>query len=121
MAQYATTAGSNDSFTLIGAGTTNATLVKAGSGLLKSIQASNINAAVRYLKVYDKATAPTVGTDVPILTLALPQGAGAVPFIMPDLNIGFQRGLGIALTTGVAITDVAAVAANEQVVNLSFR
>jgi hypothetical protein len=39
--------------------------VKASAGQVYSLFVSNINAAVRYLKLYNKASAPTVGTDVP--------------------------------------------------------
>ncbi len=46
---------------------TNATSVKASAGTHYGVQAGNVNAAARYLKLYDKATAPTVvGTDVPV-------------------------------------------------------
>lgn len=37
-----------------------------------SVVTSNINAAARYLKLYNKASAPTVGTDTPVLTIPLP-------------------------------------------------
>lgn len=106
---------------LVSAASTNAHLVDATARRLGYIAAYNLNAAARYLKVYDKATTPTVGTDTPILTLMLPgntAGAGSnLP--LPD-GIALTNGLGIAITTGIADTDTGAVAANEIVVNLGW-
>lgn len=104
---------------LIGAATTNSTVVKAGPGRLFGWYIYNANAAVRYLKLYDKLAAPAVGTDAPVLTIPIPPGAAAnVGF---PQGITFARGIGLALTTGVADADTAAVAANELVVNLFYR
>jgi len=111
-------------YKLISAASTNSTLVVAyalGKIRLMGLQASNVNAAVRYLKIYDKSTAPIVGTDIPVKTIAL---TGGTTGNLKDLNfndgIEFSSGIGIALTTGVANTDTAAVAANEIVVNLDY-
>jgi hypothetical protein len=105
-------------FKLISAASTNATLVKAGPTTVSMLTGSNINAAARYLKVYDKATAPTVGTDEVAYTFILPgatTGAGSNIPLARELNL--IRGFGLALTTGVADTDTGAVAANEQIIN----
>jgi len=104
---------------LIGAASTNATVAKAGPGRLFGWSASNINAAVRYLKVYNTATAPTVGTTVPVLTIALPIGGTA----SHDLGDGivFPAGISFALTTGVADADTGAVSADEHAVHLFYR
>lgn len=97
---------------------TNATVVKARSGYITSVSASNANAAVRYLKIYDKATAPTVGTDVPVLIYAIP----AASSINVDLEgQRFANGIGFATTTGVADSDTGAVAANEVKVSVNYR
>lgn len=104
---------------LISAATTNATVAKASGGKLFGWSCSNINAAVRYLKIYNKATAPTVGTDVPQLTLALPPGL--VTHAQFPMGITFTAGISFALTTAAADADTGAVAAGEQVVNLLLR
>lgn len=103
---------------LISAATTNATSVKASAGLLCGYIFGNQNGAVRYLKLYNKASAPTVGTDVPKLTIPMPGGAtGHVSFPNP---IEFDTGIALALTTGVADANAVAVAADEIVVNLLY-
>jgi hypothetical protein len=110
----------NSTYSLIGANTANATLVKAGATFLHSIDFTNINAAVRYLKLYNKATAPAE-TDTPKLRIALPGGAtGGNRSIAFPKPVKFTLGLGFRLVTGIADNDNTAVAANEQIVNLSY-
>lgn len=102
------------------AATTNATTVKASAGTLLSILVNNTNAAIRYLKLYDKATAPVVGTDIPVLTMALePLKNFAYP--IPD-GLEFSAGIGYALTTGAADADTVAVGAGDIVgLNILYR
>jgi hypothetical protein len=50
-------------------------VVKASAGLVYAIQVFNINAAARYLKVYDKATAPT-SADTPVKRILIPASGG---------------------------------------------
>ncbi len=103
----------------ISAASTNATSVKASAGQVGGWYFYNANAAVRFLKLYNKASAPTVGTDVPVLTLPIPPGAAAN--LIGDVGIAFGTGIAFALTTGVADADTGAVAANEIVVNLLWK
>jgi hypothetical protein len=104
---------------LVSAATTNATVVKAGPGKLFGWVASNTNAAARYLKIYDTATAPTVGTTVPKLTILLRAG-GSESYNTRD-GIVFATGISFALTSGVADNDTGAVSAAEHVVHLLVR
>jgi len=108
---------------LISAATTNATSVKASAGQVYSIYAHNLNAAVRYLKLYNKASAPTVGTDTPVLTLPIPGNAAGAGFVLDTggMGIAFATGIALALTTGVADADTGAVAANEIVCTVLFK
>jgi len=99
---------------LLSAATTNATSVKASAGAVGFIYAINLNAAVRYLKLYNKASAPTVGTDTPVATLAIPASTTGAGFMLPiPGGVAFSTGIAYATTTGVADADTAAVAANE--------
>lgn len=107
----------------LSAATTNATSVKGSAGQVYTVIAHNINAAVRYLKLYDKATAPTVGTDTPVMTLPIPANAAGAGFVLDTggMGVAFSLGIGLALTTGVADADTGAVAANEIVINLLYK
>lgn len=99
-------------FTANSAATTNATLVSNTATNLYELAASNIAASPRYLKLYNKATAPTVGTDIPVLIIPI----AASSFI--SLNFGvigkrFDTGLGYAITANAAITDATVIGADE--------
>lgn len=99
---------------LVSAATTNATNVKAAAGALGFIYAVNLNAAVRYLKLYNKASAPTVGTDTPIATLPIPASTTGAGFMIPIPNgVSFSTGISYAVTTGYQDSDTGAVAAGE--------
>lgn len=91
------------------ANTTNATLAKGAAAQLYGIAGYNAAAAIRYVKLYDKATAPAVGTDVPKITLVIP-ASSAFQFNWPT-PIEFRVGLGYGLTTGVADNDTGALTA----------
>jgi hypothetical protein len=100
------------------AASTNATSNKASAATLWSALVSNSNAAVRYFKLYNKASAPTVGTDIPVIVMPVPPGT--VAQIDGGANgIRFTTGVAWALTTGIADTDTGAVSASEHKVALS--
>jgi hypothetical protein len=104
---------------LLAAGSTNATSVKASAGQVGGWYLFNAATSTRYLKLYNKASAPTVGTDTPFMTIPVPAGAAA----NVELTAGIAMGTGIAfaLTTGVADSDTGAVTANDVVVNLLYK
>ena len=93
-------------------------IVKATPGTLFSIAAHNLNAAVRYLKFYDKATAATEA-DTPKFTIPLP--VGSMPPITFPAGVAFVNGIGIRATTGLADNDTGAPTASETIVNLSYK
>jgi hypothetical protein len=107
-------------FTLNSAATTNATAVKATPAKLLYVHAFNANAAVRYLKLYNKATAPTIGTDRPIMAFPIPATGAISIAIGDDDGVLFSAGLGLGLVTGAADTDTAAVAVNDIKVVLAY-
>ncbi len=96
------------------AATTNSTLVMAGHRVLSGFVATNTTATVYYLKFYDKATAPTCNTDVPVFTIAIPnQPAGTTAgqiSAWPYAGIAFVNGLGFCITGAAADADNTAAA-----------
>lgn len=94
------------------ANSTNATAGKASAGDLHVISCQNTNAAVRYLKLYNKASAPTVGTDTPIMTIAL-TATSTFELSFPNGGLYFSTGIAYALTTGSADADTGAVGAGD--------
>ncbi|MFZ3184245.1 MAG: hypothetical protein WA173_08880 [Pseudomonas sp.] len=102
--------GITTTLTLNSAATTNAASVKASAGTLAGLNASNIGAAVAYLKLYNKASAPAVGTDVPVLTIPIPAG-NVVSLDFGTLGRVFTTGIALAITNLAADSDATAVAA----------
>lgn len=104
---------------LTSAATTNATSSKSTAGNLFEIAADNFNAAARFLKLYNKASAPTVGTDVPVLTIPIPaNGSVCIPF--GTIGKRFTTGIAFAITGLQAVADTTAIAAGEVHVHGSY-
>jgi len=88
------------------AASTNATLIKSSPGYGFGIMGYNNNAAARYLKLYNKATAPVVGTDIPILTFYIEPSDS---FAFDLSGVRFTAGIGLAITTGSPDADTTAI------------
>jgi len=105
------------------AASTNGALVLTGTSGLCALWASNIGATAAFVKLYNKATAPSLGTDVPEMIIPVPAAVAGVPGvaqISPGFNAyRFPLGLGIAITGGAADADTTAVAAGQVKVKLS--
>lgn len=102
---------------------TNIALILTGTSGLQAFYATNTGATAAFVKLYNKATAPVLATDVPAMILPVPAAVAGVPGIC-TLPIGFSGfrfalGLGIAITGAVADTDATAVAAGQVKVMLS--
>lgn len=109
--------------TINSAATTNATAVSGTAATLTGLYATNIGATAAFVKLYNKATAPTVGTDVPVAIIVVPAAVSGIPGVA-QFNIGpngyrFATGVGLAITGAMADTDTTAVAAGQVKVILS--
>lgn len=93
---------------------TNAAVVKSTAGNLFNVSASNPTATPAYVKLYSKATAPTVGTDVPLITIPVPANS-AVSFDLGSLGARFGPGIGRAVTGAIGATDTTSAVAGVQV------
>lgn len=96
----------------LSAATTNSTLMRAGKGLVKVLLPINTTSTTYFLKLYDKATAPTCGTDTPVLTIPVPNAAGAGGGVaLPSADgLQFFNGVGFCLTGGIADNDTTSAA-----------
>lgn len=105
------------------AATTNGNLILTGTSGLQAFYATNTGASAAFVKLYNKATAPTVGTDVPEMIIPVPAAVSGVPGVallpMGFHGFRFALGLGIAITGAVADSDTTAVAAGQVKVKLS--
>ena len=105
--------------TLLSAATTNATAVKTSAGNLFETTLTNLSATVRYVKFYDKASAPTVGTDLPIMTIEVPANS-CKPVIFGQIGKRFNAGIAMAITAAQASADTTVVAAGDIRVHSSY-
>jgi hypothetical protein len=94
-------------------------LIKGGAGCVFGYFIANSSASTRFVKFYNKTAAPTVGTDVPLLTLAIPAASAANYYFGPGIQ--FDLGIGIGATTLVADNDATAPTANDVVVNIFYK
>ena len=90
------------------AGSDNATNVRDRGTRVLCIRGDNAAAAKRYLKLYDKATAP-LSTDTPRAVFVLPASA-SFNFCLPAA-LAFVKGMGYRITTGAADADTGALTA----------
>ena len=95
-------------------GTTTSTAQTYVSGW----QVTNTNAAARYLKLYDKATAAS-SSDTPLLTIALP-ATSTVNYSIPG-SIRFALGLSARCVTGVADNDNTGAGASEVYTHVFYK
>lgn len=93
------------------AATVNPTIVKASGGRVYKITGQNAAAAIKYIKLYNKATAPAE-TDTPVITLAV---AASAPFEFNFANLGlyFDTGISYRLTGVNADNDTTALTAGD--------
>lgn len=82
--------------------------------------AFNANASTRYLKLWNRASAPTLGTHAPDLTIPLETGK-ATYFNANTIGITFLLGFHYAATTGLADADTGAPSANDVVFNFAYQ
>lgn len=89
------------------AATTNATSAVAGPKILAGIICRNTTGASVFIKIYDKATAPTPGTDTPFLNIEIPPNTA----FDREFNCKVTLGIGYAMTSTGALNISAAVTA----------
>ena len=103
---------------LSAAASTNGANIKSSPGTVLRVSGYNAKVSAVYLKMYDKSTAPTVGTDTPRKTRYIP-ASSAFDFQMDDY---YGQGVGIALTGAGADSDTTALAAGDILaLNVDYR
>lgn len=94
-------------------------LIITGRKMFFGVLVANLDATTVYLKLYNKATAPSVGTDTPKMTI--PLATLKTVLIEIDGGIEFSLGIGVGCTTGVADNDTTGPAANECVATFLYK
>ncbi len=99
---------------VVTAATTNATSVKTTAASLYELTIANTTATPVYVKLYNKTSAPTVGTDVPVVTLPVAANT-TVMYEFGVVGKRFAAGLAYAVTGAAAATDTTATVAGVQI------
>lgn len=114
----------NTTFTLVAANSNNSTSVKGSAGQVYHVSGFGISTtAPAFVKFYNKATAPTCGTDVPVWVEMIPAPAAGGAGFVDDIPSGlvFSTGIGICIVTGIANSDNTSVAATSYTINIGFK
>ncbi len=90
----------------------------SSAGQIYGFYATNSATTWRYLKFYDTATAPTVGTTTPKRVFGIPPGGGGC--IQFPAGMKFSNGIWAAATTGAPNSDTGDPNANEIVINVEY-
>jgi hypothetical protein len=98
---------------------TNLATPKASAGQLYGWYVYNNSASAKFLKIYNKASNPTLASDTPVLTIPVP-ATSKTEIAIPS-GIALSAGLAIAATGAVGDTDTTALAANDLIINLFYK
>jgi hypothetical protein len=99
----------------------NATNVRSGFGYLIGWSIANTTNVARYVRLYDKASAPVPASDVPFFRLVIPPSDGKSEMVFSSSPIWLARGLAYDITAASPDTDTTAVSAGDVIVNLLFQ
>jgi hypothetical protein len=112
-----TTSGGCSVYRNLDLGTTGQ-VAKASAGQVYGWVLKNRAAAERFVKIYDKASAPS-GADTPVYTIPLDPGqVSVVAFPNGD---AFAAGVSVRATTGIADADTGAPTTNDVVVAIRYK
>jgi hypothetical protein len=107
----AQSSGTSASRVVASASSNTATNLKASAGNIFEIDVFNVAAYDVFLKLYNKASAPTVGTDTPVFTIPLKAGTGYSKSFLYGRN--FATGIAYGITKLQADSDTTALAAGD--------
>lgn len=97
----------------------DATLIVGKSCRLYGIDCMNNHASnVYYIKLYDKATAPS-NSDTPVRRYMIPFGGGLVR-LFDMVPLVFSSGLGFLISAGIADNDASNAPASTLLINIDW-
>lgn len=111
-----TTAGGTNIHKMLTAATTNGANLKTTAARVYGYHYANTTAAWKYVRLYNKASAPTVGTDSPVMVIPLPPNSAVTAEMA--YPAAFATGLSIAVTGGSPDLDATVTAVGDVVGHL---
>lgn len=94
-------------------------VVKGSAGVVYAVTITNVAAAARFVKLYDSAAAPVVGTDTPTETYGLAAGASQT-FYYGSAGNPYKNGIGQGIVNLAPDTDTTAPTAGDVIVTILF-
>jgi hypothetical protein len=107
------------SYHLVAAAGTNAQFIKASAGQVYGWNIYNHTTYPVFVKLYNKASAPTVGTDVPVRSIRV--AAGGFSDVVKVTGITFATGIAVAIVGDIADLGNSPVAANDCVLDVDYK
>jgi hypothetical protein len=104
---------------LIAAGSGDATSVKASAGTVYGWSIFNNGTVPIFVKLFNKASAPTLGTDTPVRCIGVQAGMPAAP-LSDTPGLVFSTGIAFAIVTGMADNNSTGVSAGSVSVDLDY-
>lgn len=119
-----TTSGGLDMYMAVSAASINDDTIKASAGQVYSVQAMNKNTNPRYVKLYNKASNPTPGSDSALLvkTLMIPGNTSGTGMVLNwDKGLDFTTGIAVVIVSGMTTTDVGTIGSEDVVLNVDYK
>lgn len=115
------TAGGLTQFRRLATADTNLAVVKGSAGRVYAYTISNTTASAKFVRLYNKATAPVPASDNALIlrTIMVPANGIASHQVMAGLG-GFTNGIAIDATGAIADTDATALAANDLIISIDY-
>ena len=114
----ATSTNANLSKKIATAAGTNATSVKTTAGRVYGWNFSNLTTTWKFVRLHNKASAPTVGTDSPTLIIPIPPNGTNIQ--ADNIGVYYSTGIAFSITGAAADLDATAVALNDVIGELRY-
>lgn len=109
-------------YTLVSAASNNATSLKASQGVVTMLYAYNRSSSEKYVKLYNKATAPAPASDSGLLLASIPvPPSGGVVLPIDASGLQFGTGIGFAIVGSYEVSDNTSVAAGDVILSMGYK
>ena len=117
------TSGGLSSYSFLSTAAVQAAEIKGSAGQVYSLEFFNLNAAARYVRLYNQTGAPAAGDSANILWRGLIPGntAGSGVVVRWPNGKAFATGVGIRVSAAIADSDATVLGANEIIGNVSYK
>ena len=98
---------------------TNLAVIKNAAGRIYGVVVLSKKASACYVKLYDKASNPTLASDTPLMTFLVP-ATGQVALTWTDIGCSCANGIAMAATGAIGDTDTTNLVAADIIVQINY-